>query len=62
MEPGEVYRLEELVEATGMAPSKLLPRLMELELQGHVAAVGGGRFTRPALATVVRFDQVWQRH
>lgn len=62
MEPGEVYRLEELVDATGMAPSKLLPRLMELELQGHVAAVGGGRFTRPASATVVRFDQVWQRH
>ena len=48
MEPGEMYRLEELVEATAMAPSKLLPRLMELELQGHVAAVGGGRFTRSA--------------
>jgi len=48
MEPGEVYRLEELVEATAMAPSKLLPRLMELQLQGHVDAAGGGRFTRPA--------------
>lgn len=62
MEPGEVYRLEELAEATAMTPSKLLPRLMELELQGHVAAAGGGRFTRPASATVVRFEQVWQRH
>jgi DNA processing protein len=46
MEPGEVYRLEELVEATATGPSKLLPRLMELELQGHVTAVGGGCFTR----------------
>lgn len=62
MEPGEVYRLEELAEATAITPSKLLPRLMELELQGHVAAAGGGRFTRPASATVVRFEQVWQRH
>jgi len=48
MEPGEVYRLEELAEATAMTPSKLLPRLMELELQGHVAAAGGGRFSRPS--------------
>ena len=48
MEAGEVYRLEELVETTGTAPSKLLPRLMDLELQGHVTAVGGGRFTRTA--------------
>ncbi len=45
MEAGEVYRLEELVEKTATVASKLLPRLMELELQGHVAAVGGGRFT-----------------
>jgi predicted Rossmann fold nucleotide-binding protein DprA/Smf involved in DNA uptake len=49
MEAGEVYRLEELVEATSTAASKLLPRLMELELQGYVAAVGGGRFTRTAV-------------
>ncbi len=46
MEPGDVYRLDELVAATGMAPSRLLPRLMELELQGLVAAAGGGTFTR----------------
>src|SRR6185369_5958962 len=44
MEPGEVYRLEELVAKTGVLATKLLPRLMELELQGQVAAVGGGRF------------------
>lgn len=46
METGEVYRLEELVDATGISPVKLLPRLMELELQGHVTAAGGGRFAR----------------
>ena len=46
MEPGEVYRLEQLVEKTATLPAKLLPRLMELELQGHVAAAGGGRFMR----------------
>jgi DNA processing protein len=46
METGEVYRLDELVSATGTSASKLLPRLMELELQGQVTAVGGGRFTR----------------
>jgi DNA processing protein len=46
MEPGEVYGLDELVQSTAMAASKLLPRLMELELQGKVAAVGGGRFAR----------------
>ncbi|MDQ3211479.1 MAG: DNA-processing protein DprA [Acidobacteriota bacterium] len=46
MEPGEVYGLDELVEATGTSPSKLLPRLMELELRGEVRAAGGGRFMR----------------
>jgi DNA processing protein len=62
MEPGEVYRLEELVEKTAILPAKLLPRLMELELQGHVAAVGGGRFSRPSPAAMIRFEKVWQRH
>ncbi|MFL6279263.1 MAG: DNA-processing protein DprA [Vicinamibacterales bacterium] len=62
MEPGEVYRLEELAEKTAMLPSKLLPRLMEFELQGHVAAVGGGRFTRSSPAGMIRFEKVWQRH
>jgi len=46
LEPGEVYRLDELVETTGTTASKLLPRLMELELSGQIEAVGGGRFTR----------------
>lgn len=46
MDPGEVYRLDDLVEATGTNPSKLLPRLMELELLGYIEAPGGGRFVR----------------
>jgi DNA processing protein len=46
MQPGEVYRLEELAETTGMRPTRLLTRLTELELLGQVAPAGGGRFTR----------------
>jgi len=46
MEPGEAYGLDELAESTAMPASKLLPRLMELELQGQVRAASGGRFTR----------------
>lgn len=46
MQPGEVYGLEELVETTGMQAARLLTRLTELELQGHIAPAGGGRFTR----------------
>lgn len=46
MEPGEVYGLDELVAATGTMAARLLPRLMELELSGHIRAAGGGRFTR----------------
>ena len=46
MDPGEVYRLDDLVEVTGTTASKLLPRLMELELLGFIEAPGGGRFVR----------------
>jgi DNA processing protein len=48
MDPGEVYRLDDLVAATGTTASKLLPRLMELELLGYIEAPGGGRFVRLA--------------
>jgi predicted Rossmann fold nucleotide-binding protein DprA/Smf involved in DNA uptake len=48
MDPGEVYRLDDLVAATGTTASKLLPRLMELELLGYIEAPGGGRFGRLA--------------
>jgi DNA processing protein len=48
MDVGEVYRLDDLVEATGIAASRLLPRLMQLELLGQIESPGGGRFVRPA--------------
>jgi len=44
--PGEPSDLDEIADRSGLAPSRLLPRLMELELQGAVARVGGGRFVR----------------
>ncbi len=46
MDAGESYQLDQLVAATGMTASRLLPRLMELELQGRVAVVSGGRFAK----------------
>jgi DNA processing protein len=45
MEPGEAYELDALAEITGVTGARLLPRLMELELQGLVGA-SGGRFVR----------------
>jgi DNA processing protein len=46
MDPGEVYKLDDLMALTGVAAPKLLPRLMELELQGLIAVDGGGGFAR----------------
>ena len=43
---GEASDLDEIAERSGLSPSRLLPRLFELELQGRVARVGGGRFMR----------------
>jgi len=45
MEPGEAYELEVLAAMAGTTGQRLLPRLMELELQGLVGATGG-RFSR----------------
>jgi DNA processing protein len=42
MEVGEVYRLDELMELTGVTGTRLLPRLMELELAGLVTQSGSG--------------------
>jgi DNA processing protein len=42
MEIGEVYRLDELMELTGVTGTRLLPRLMELELAGLVTNTGTG--------------------
>jgi len=43
---GEPVDLDEIAERSGLNPSRLLPRLFELELQGRVTRVGGGRFLR----------------
>jgi DNA processing protein len=43
---GEPCDLDALAERTGLSVPRLLPRLLELELQGRVARAGGGRFVR----------------
>jgi hypothetical protein len=48
MEPGEVYRLEDLMAMTGTSGPKLLARLTELELNGLVTGQGGVGFARVA--------------
>ncbi len=42
MAPGEVYGLDQLMELTGVTGTRLLPRLMELELAGLVTNTGAG--------------------
>jgi len=44
--PGEPSDLDEISERSGLSTARLLPRLFELELQGAVARIGGGRFVR----------------
>ncbi len=44
--PGEPSDLDEISERTGLSATRLLARLFELELQGAVSRVGGGRFVR----------------
>ena len=46
MEAGELYRLDELIERTGMSGPQLLTRLTELELQGKVVGGAAGLFGR----------------
>ena len=43
---GEPSDLDEISERSGLKTARLLPRLFELELQGRVRRVGGGRFIR----------------
>ena len=43
---GEASDLDDISERSGLTPARLLPRLFELELQGKVRRVGGGRFVR----------------
>ncbi len=46
MEAGEVYRLDELMELTGVTGTRLLARLMELELAGLVTQTRSGFLRR----------------
>src|SRR5581483_7530223 len=46
LSPGEASDLDEIAERSGLPPARLLPRLMELELAGAIARIGGGRFIR----------------
>jgi DNA processing protein len=43
---GEPCDLDSIAERSGLSSARLLPRLFELELQGTVLRVGGGRFVR----------------
>jgi DNA processing protein len=43
---GEACDLDGISERSGLSPSRLLPRLFDLELQGLVRRAGGGRFVR----------------
>jgi DNA processing protein len=46
MEVGEAYDLDSLAAVSGCHPSVLLPRLLELELQGRLRRMPGSRFVR----------------
>jgi len=43
---GESCDLEAISERTGLTPTRLLPKLFDLEMRGLVKRVGGGRFAR----------------
>ena len=47
MEAGMAYDLDALAGLSGLDTARLLPRLLDLELQGRIRRVGGGRFIRP---------------
>jgi DNA processing protein len=44
--PGEACDVDHMAQRSGIEVARLLPRLLELELQGHVRRAGGGRFIR----------------
>jgi DNA processing protein len=46
MPQGEPCDLDAIAAGSGLSPARLLARLFELELQGLVRRVGGGRFVR----------------
>jgi DNA processing protein len=43
---GESCNIDEIAERSGLPAARLLPRLLELELQGLIRRAGGGRFVR----------------
>jgi DNA processing protein len=47
MDAGHAYDLDGLAAISGVDGVRLLPRLFDLELQGFVRRVAGGRFMRP---------------
>ena len=47
MTPGHPCGLDELTRRSGLEPTELLSRLIDLELRGLVRRAGGGRFCRP---------------
>ena len=46
MDPGETYDLDELAGLSGLSPSALSTRVLELELDGRITRLDGGRFSR----------------
>jgi predicted Rossmann fold nucleotide-binding protein DprA/Smf involved in DNA uptake len=46
MELGQAYDVDGLAAVSGMENVRLVSRLIDLELQGHIRRVGGGRFMR----------------
>ncbi len=46
LDEGQAYDLDELIDASGMTASQLLPRLLSLELDGWISRLAGGRFVR----------------
>jgi DNA processing protein len=44
--PGEACDLDVIAERSGLPVAQLLPRLLDLELQGAIRRAGGGRFVR----------------
>jgi hypothetical protein len=47
MDAGQPYDLDALASLSGVNGVRLLPRLLDLELQGFLRRVAGGRFMRP---------------
>ena len=47
LDPGVPYDLDALVAFCGLDAARLLPRLLQLELQGLLRRIAGGRFVRP---------------